>query len=74
MAKLKYKELKNLTPDDLKNKLSELKKELMKDNAQIARGTTPKSAGKIRTAKKDIARISTVLREKELQEPKQLTK
>ncbi len=74
MAKLKYKELKNLTPDDLKNKLLELKKELMKDNAQIARGTTPKSAGKIRTTKKDIARISTVLREKELQGPKQLTK
>ncbi len=70
MTTLKYKELKNLTPDDLKNKLSELKKELMKDNAQIARGTTPKSAGKIKTAKKDIARICTVLREKELQELK----
>jgi len=74
MTALKYKELKNLNSDDLKNKLSELKKELMKDNAQIARGTTPKSAGKIRTAKKDIARICTVLREKELQEPKQAAK
>lgn len=65
MAKLKYKELKNLTSDDLKNKLSELKKELMKDNAQIARGTTPKSPGKIRTTKKDIARILTALSQKE---------
>ena len=66
MAKLKHKELVKLSEDDLKNKLLELKKELMKDNAQIASGTVPKSSGKIRTAKKDIARILTVLRQKEI--------
>ena len=66
MGKLKHKELSALNADDLKGKLLELRKELMKDNAQVARGTTPKSAGKLKTAKKDIARILTVLRQKEL--------
>ena len=66
MPRLKHKELLNLNNDDLKGKLLELRKELMKDNAQIARGTTPKSSGKLRTTKKDIARILTVLREKEI--------
>ena len=66
MAKLKHKELVKLSEDDLKNKLLELKKELMKDNAQIARGTVPKSSGKIRTAKKDIARLMTEQKQREI--------
>ena len=45
---------------DLENKISELKKELMKINSQIAIGTVPKSPGKVKVMKKTIAKILTI--------------
>ena len=36
----------------------------MKNNAQVAIGTTPKSPGQIRQIKRTIARILTILKEK----------
>ena len=45
---------------DLENKISELKKELMKINSQIAIGTVPKSPGKVKAMKKTIAKILTI--------------
>lgn len=62
---LKIKEIKSMGNEDLKNKLEELKKELMKNNAQIATGTTPKSPGQLKQIKKTIAKILTVLKNKE---------
>lgn len=56
-----------MEPSDLKSKRSELYKELMKDNAQVATGTIPKNPGKLKLAKKTIARINMVLAEKEAQ-------
>ena len=50
--------------EDLKNKMIELKKELIKINAQVATGTTPKSPGKIRQMKRTIARILTIMSNK----------
>lgn len=58
---MKRKELKSQQPQELKKKLSELRKELMKENAQIAIGTLPKNPGKIRTAKRAVATILTLL-------------
>lgn len=58
---MKSKELRNLPPAEMQAKLGELRKELMKQNAQIATGTTPKSPGQIRQAKKTIAKILTEL-------------
>ncbi len=58
---MKFKELKALPPAELKGKLLELKKELMKENAQVAIGTVPKNPRKLRLAKKTIARIETIL-------------
>ena len=46
--------------EDLEAKLLEIKKELMKENAQVARGTVPKSSGTLRQLKKSIARINTL--------------
>ena len=40
---LKTKETRAMSEEDLKNRLEELKKELIKHNAQIATGTTPKN-------------------------------
>ena len=57
---MKYVEIKKLQKDELAKKLVELKTELMKLNAQVAIGTTPKSTKQIRDIKKNIARIETM--------------
>lgn len=62
---MKYRELKELDASELSEKLSELKKELMKHNAQISTGTTPKSPGQVRQIKKTIAKIFSLLENKE---------
>lgn len=61
---MKIKELRGLGETDLKQKMQELQKELMKDNAQVATGTIPKNPGKLKLAKKTIARIHTLLSQK----------
>ncbi len=61
---MKIKELRAMQETDLKQKILELHKELMKDNAQVATGTIPKNPGKLRLAKKTIARIHTILAQK----------
>lgn len=60
------KEFKNLTEDEIKNRINELKKELMKDNVHISSGTAPASPGKLKKNKKNIARLLTVLKQKEV--------
>ena len=60
---MKIKELKALPKTELAQKKAELYKELIKENAQIAIGTTPKNPGKIKLTKKTIARINTLLAE-----------
>ena len=49
-----------LNKEELKSKLIELRKELMKQNAQISTGTTPKSPGQVREIKKTIAKILSI--------------
>ncbi|MBI2550681.1 50S ribosomal protein L29 [Candidatus Woesearchaeota archaeon] len=60
------KELRPLADDALKSRITELKKELMKYNAQVAIGTVPKNPGAIRKDKRMIARILTLLNERRL--------
>jgi large subunit ribosomal protein L29 len=61
---MKIKELRSTSKEDLKVKLKELRKELIKSNAQIATGTNPKSPGQVREMKKTIAKIMMVINEK----------
>jgi len=62
---VKIKELRQNSEEDLRKKKDELRKELIKLNAQVATGTTPKSPGQIKDIKKTVARIETVLQNKE---------
>jgi large subunit ribosomal protein L29 len=62
---MKAEELRKLTDDELKEKLVELKKKLMNLRFQNAIGGLEKPSD-IRATKKDIARILTILREREL--------
>jgi len=57
---MKIKDLNSMSREDLNSKLIELRKELVKQNAQIATGTIPKSPGQLKEIKKTIARILTL--------------
>ena len=63
--KLRIKEIKSMGVEDLKGRLEELRKDLIKQNAQIATGTTPKNPGQVKQIKKTIARILTIMKTKE---------
>lgn len=60
---MKLKDYRKMKSSELEIKLLEMKKELMKENAQVARGTTPKSPGMLRLLRKNIARIHTLIGE-----------
>ena len=59
---MRYKDLKDLSEQELQDKMKELQLTLMKENAQVASGTVPKSPGILKEHKKTIARIQTALR------------
>jgi large subunit ribosomal protein L29 len=60
------KELRRMDFSSLQAKIPELQKELVKLRGQASTGTPPKNPLQIKTSKRTIARIKTVLREKEL--------
>ena len=64
MAILHVKEMRKMKDEDLDKKLIDLKKELMRVNAQISQGTAPEKPGRIKEIKKTIARILTVKKER----------
>jgi len=59
---MKSKELSDLSIEELTAKLQELKKDIIKQNAQVALGANAKSSNTIKKVKKDIARILTILK------------
>lgn len=62
---MKNKELKQLSKEELLNKIDDLKKDLMKINTQVATGTTVKESGQIKKIKRTIARILTAIKNME---------
>ena len=64
---MKTKEIRTLDKNTLNEKEIELKKELVKMNAQVAIGTALKNPGQVREIKKTIARIVAIQNEKALQ-------
>lgn len=66
---MKAKELKELTPDELRVKLTGLKEELFNLRFQVATGQLDNPM-RIRDVRKNIARILTVMRENEIKTEK----
>ena len=60
---LKAKEIREFSPKDRKEKLNELKSELMHEKGVAAMGGSPPSPGKIRQLRMTIAKILTIMRE-----------
>jgi large subunit ribosomal protein L29 len=65
MARLKLKTLREMNNPDLSDKLSELNADLAKLRAEGAKGTLKKQAGDLRWIRRDIARIMTILNERD---------
>ena len=57
---LKAREIRDFTPDERKEKLEELKRELMHERGIAAMGGSPPSPGKIRQLRISIARLLTI--------------
>jgi len=60
------KELRELQTPELNTRLKEFKKELLKLRIEVGAGTGTASSGKVRRTKKNIARILTLLNEREV--------
>ncbi|MCD4666385.1 50S ribosomal protein L29 [archaeon] len=59
---MKKFELKNLDETQLKLRLDDLKKDLMKVNTQISTGTSIENPGRVIQLKRNVARILTYLK------------
>jgi len=66
---MKARELRELTDDELKRREEELKDQLFKLRAQHAIGQLENTA-KLKNIRRDIARIKTILKERELRKEK----
>jgi len=62
--KVKSDEIRKFSEKEIVSKLRELRKNLMKINAQIATGTVPENPSNVKNIKKSIARILTIQSEK----------
>jgi len=63
--KMKFKELKDMNPEEREKKLDEINLELMKLNAQVATGTAVKSPGQLKQLKKTKAKILAIKKQNE---------
>ena len=66
MAILKKTEIKQMPANLINEKINDLKKELIKLNAQVATGTRPENPGRIREIKRTIAKLLTKKNTKEV--------
>ena len=66
MGRMKLKTIREFNDEDLDAKLTELKAQLSKLRSEGAKGTLKKETGSIRWIRRDIARLLTISKEREL--------
>ncbi|MEM0359793.1 MAG: 50S ribosomal protein L29 [Candidatus Diapherotrites archaeon] len=66
----KTAEIREMPLAEIKEKTAALRKTLAKEKAVLASGTRPENPGKIRSIKRDIARMLTIIKEKETETEK----
>lgn len=57
---LRAKEIRQMNQQEISDRLNSLKDSLLKERASVAMGGAPKNPGKIRSLRRQIARILTV--------------
>ena len=67
MSLKKPDELREMQPEDRDVRLKELRSELMNERGVASMGGQPTSPGRMRALKKQIARLTTIMREIELE-------
>jgi ribosomal protein L29 len=70
MKKIKSKELSELSREDLIKRLNDLRTELSKLRSAAARGTLKKELGEIKSVRRNIARVLTVMNQTNKREQK----
>jgi len=70
MAAIKIKQIREMKPEEMDKKLSELKLELVKEQGNVKMGRPVKNPGKIRGLRRAIARMITVKQEKKREQKK----
>jgi len=65
MARVRLKTLREMNDQDLADKLAELKTDLAKLKLEKSKGTLKKQTGNIRWIRRDIARMMTLVNERE---------
>jgi large subunit ribosomal protein L29 len=63
---MKLREIRELDSNSLKEKVFEVKSEIAKEKGMVASGTKPEKPGKIKQDRKVLARVLTILKEREL--------
>jgi large subunit ribosomal protein L29 len=53
-----------MSPEELENRLEQLRAELRKEEASVASGTRPENPGRMKETRRTIARILTIMNEK----------
>jgi len=66
MSILKIDEIRKMSERELVEELERLQRDLIRERSMVATGGTPENPGRIRELRRTIARIKTVLREREL--------
>ena len=64
MTLLRMKELRELSDDDLKRKISDVENDLLRERGVAAMGGAPPSPGRMRALRTNVARALTVLNER----------
>jgi large subunit ribosomal protein L29 len=67
MSRMKLITLREMNDNDLQDKLLELKADLAKLRSEGAKGTLKKESASIRWARRDIARILTLINERKIE-------
>jgi large subunit ribosomal protein L29 len=64
MAILKTSEIRDMGKDEMQEKLTDLKKEIIEEQGQIETGGFADNPGRLKEMRRTIARIKTVLNER----------
>jgi large subunit ribosomal protein L29 len=65
---MEAEELRNMTPDEIRGALAEMQQDLMHERGVAAMGGQPPDPGRIRTLRKNVARIKTIMNERDIEE------
>ena len=69
MAIIRSDEIRGMSVSEMDERLTQLRKELMKINGVLASGGIPEEVGKVREIKRTIARINTFKAQKVIKKP-----